>query len=148
MKKYLDVISLGCSVLLNALLFAFMALPGLIGVAGEKYSVYSCLSGDTFYSDGVCGGLLVALILLILALCAGLFLCALIFLNKKLGFTMLIALGAGLFLLIAGILFFCTSSFIGYGSLGVGSVLSGIFAILAGLGYVFYGAIKGKLIKL
>ena len=146
MKKYLDVISLGCSVLLNALLFAFMALPALTILGNASGSVYSAIGNFGF--DGVCGGLLVALILLILALCAGLFLCALIFLNKKFGFSMLIALGAGLFLLIAGILFFCTSSFFEYSSLGAGSVLCGIFAILAGLGYVFYGAIKGKLIKL
>ena len=149
MKKYLDVIALGGSVLLNALLFAFMGLPGLVAdtfLGKAKASVYSAIGN--FGGDGVCGGLLVALILVILALCAGLFLCALIFLNKKFGPAMLVALGAGLLLVVSGFLYFCTSSFFGYGSLGAGAVLSGIFAILAGLGYIFYGALKGKLIKL
>ena len=149
MKKYLDLLVLGGGLLFNALIFAFMAADGITGnVIGIKVSasVYSAIGN--FGNDGVIGGLLVALIFVILAVLAGCFLVALIFMKQKFDYAMLVAFGAGLLLLVAGVLFFCTASFAGGGSLGVGAVLSGIFGIIAGLAYVFYGCLKGKLIKL
>ena len=148
MKKYLDLLVLGGGLLFNALIFAFMAADGVSVNIGLKVSasVYSAIGN--FGNDGVIGGLLVALIFVILAVLAGCFLVALIFMKQKFDYAMLVAFGAGLLLLVAGVLFFCTASFAGGGSLGVGAVLSGIFGIIAGLAYVFYGCLKGKLIKL
>lgn len=148
MKKNLDLLVLACSVLFNLLIFAFMAADGLVNiiVIGSSRSVYSAIGN--FGGDGVIGGLLVALIFVILGVLAGCFLVALVVMKQKFDYTMLVAFGAGLLLLVSGVLYFCTSSFVGYGSLGVGSVLSGIAALIAGLGYAFYGCLKGKLIKL
>ena len=98
---------------------------------------------------GDSAGTLIAFILFLLAFLAGAFLLCLVVLKKEFEFDFAIAFCAGLLLLVAGILFFCSVSLVGYGnSLGAGSVLCGLFSIFAALGFCFYGCLAGKLIKL
>ena len=144
MKKYLNLIVLGASLLFTVLIFAFMAGTAVVAKSGsiviKSDSVYSCLGDST--------GTLIAFILFLIAFLGGAALLCLSILKKELKFDFAIAFCAGLLLLVAGILFFCGVSFIGGNGLGAGSVFCGIFAILAALGFCFYGCLVGKLIKL
>ena len=144
MKKYLNLIVLGGSLLFTVLIFAFMAGAAVVVKSGnlliKSDSVYAALGDST--------GTLIAFILFLLAFLAGAALLCLAVLKKDVKFDFAIAFCAGLLLLVAGILFFCGVSFIGGNGLGAGSVFCGIFAILGALGFCFYGCLVGKLIKL
>ena len=144
MKKFLNLIVLGGSLFFTVLIFAFMAGAAVVAKSGsvviKSDSVYSWLGDST--------GTLIAFILFLLAFLAGAALLCLLVLKKEFKFDFAIAFCAGLLLLVAGILFFCGTSFIGGNGLGAGSVFSGIFAILGALGFFFYGCLAGKLIKL
>lgn len=143
MKKFLNLIVLGGSLFLAALVFAFMALPALSAnliIATAKPSFYDLL-GDY-------GGLVATLIIFIVGFLAAGFVFALELIKAKFNYSMFVAFGAGFLLLIAGILFFCTAAIVDAGSLAAGSVLCGLLSIFAALGTCFYGCLAGKLIKL
>lgn len=137
MKKYLDYILLGTSALFGLIILLVFLAPG-ITLLGATQSVYS-LIGDSY------GGLIVALIFVILGFLTPLCLCALKLLKIKFLFGSFVAAGAALLLLVAGILLFCTSSFVGVGALGAGAIIAGIFAILNTC--VLCGYATTKLIK-
>ena len=142
MKKYLNLILLGCSALFAALIFAVMAAPGVTASAfglTAKASVYDCLDN---------GGTLAAFIIFIVGFVTALCLLGVEALKVKIKYEAIVAFFGALLLLVAGILFFCTASIAGGGDLGVGAILSGIFAIIAALSLCFYGGVKGKFIKL
>ena len=144
MKKFLNLIVLGASLLFAALIFVFMALPAVVAKSGNFV-----IKGDSIYAYlGESGGTLAAFILFLVAFLAGCCLCVLLLMKKKFQYDYLLAFLASLLLLVAGVLFFCGVSFIGGNALGAGSVLSGIFAILGALCFCCYGALEGKLIKL
>ena len=145
MKKYLNLLVLCGSLLFALLNFAFLAGAAVVAKSGNFV-----LKSDSVYASlGDATGTLIAFILFLLGFLAGAALLVLALMKKQVKFDMLIAFGAGLLLLVAGILFFCSVSLVGYGNaLGAGSVLCGIFSILAGLGFCFYGCLAGKLIKL
>lgn len=138
MKKYLGLIILGASLFFAVLIFAFMAAAG-VTILGTSASVYDCLDE---------GGVLATFIIFIVGFLAGGCLLLMDVLKMKFKYDFVIAFGSALLLLVAGILFFCTASFVGLGKLGAGAILCGIFAILASLGLCFAGALKAKIIKL
>ena len=143
MKKNLNLIVLCGSLFLAVLVFAFMALPALSAnliIATAKPSFYDLL-GDY-------GGTVATLILFIVGFLAGVCACAIKLLNVKFKYGFLVAFGGALLLLVAGILYFCTASIVGAGSLAAGAVLCALLSIFAALGLCFYGALEGKLIKL
>ena len=143
MKKNLNLIVLCGSLFLAVLVFAFMALPALSAnliIATAKPSFYDLL-GDY-------GGTVATLILFIVGFLAGACACAIKLLNVKFKYGFLVAFCGALLLLVAGILFFCTASIVGAGSLAAGAVLCALLSIFAALGLCFYGALEGKLIKL
>ena len=144
MKKHLNLLVLCGSLLFAVLNFAFLAGAAVVAKSGsiviKSDSVYACLGDAT--------GTLIAFILFLLGFLAAAALLVLALMKKNIKFDLIIAFCAGLFLLVAGVLFFCGVSFIGGNGLGAGSVLCGIFSILAALGMCFYGALAGKLIKL
>ena len=143
MKKNLNLIILCGSLFLAVLIFAFMALPALnvnVIIGTAKPSFYDLL-GDY-------GGTVATLILFIVGLLAGICAGAIKLLDVKFKYGYLVAFGGALLLLVAGILFFCTASFVGAGSLAAGTVLCGLLSIFAALGLCLYGALEGKLIKL
>ena len=143
MKKNLNLIILCGSLFLAVLVFVFMAIPAvtanvIIGTA--KASMYDLL-GDY-------GGVLAAFILFLVGFLGGCCVVVIKLLNLKFDFAHFVAFGSALLLLVAGILFFCTASFVGVGSLAAGAVLCALLSIFAALGLCFYGALEGKLIKL
>ena len=142
MKKNLNLILLGGSLFLSALIFALMAAPGvtvtILGATG-KASVCDCLENT---------GTLIAFILFIVAFLALAFALCVDLLKIKFDFNMFLALGAALLLLVAGILFFCTASINGGGDLGIGAIFCGILAILAAGGSCLYGLVAAKVVKL
>ena len=144
MKKYFDLIVFGSAALLAVLVFPFMALPGLTGelpILGRiSYTVYECLDGK--------GGLIVALIFTCLALAYACGYLVLKFLKIHHDLIDYASCLAGLFALVAGILYFCTPAFFNGGSIGVGAVFCGIFDVLSGLALMFFGALKAFNIKL
>ena len=139
MKKNLNLIVLCGSLFLAVLVFAFMALPGITLFGENAGSVYDCLDE---------GGVTATFILFIIGFLAGACACAIKLLNVKFKYGFLVAFGGALLLLVAGILYFCTTSIVGGGSLAAGAVLCGLLSIFAALGLCFYGALEGKLIKL
>lgn len=141
MKKNLNLIVLLGSLFFAALVFAFMALPAVKGnliIATAKFSFYDILEE---------GGPLATFILFLVGFLAGACSCGIKLLNVKFKYGFLVAFCGALLLLVAGILFFCTASFVG-GDLAVGSILCGILLVFAALGLCFYGALEGKFIKL
>ena len=144
MKKFLNLIVLGCSVLFALLNFAFLAGAAVVIKSGSLV----IKSGSLYEALGDSTGTLIAFILFLLGFLAGAALLCMTILKKEFKFDFAIAFCAGLLLLVAGILFFCGVSFIGGNGLGAGSVFCGIFSILAALGFCFYGCLAGKLIKL
>ncbi len=137
MKKNLNLIVLLGSLFFAALVFAFMALPA-IALGGLDSSFYNILED---------GGPLATFILFLVGFLAGACACVIKLLNMKFKYGHFVAFCGALLLLVAGILFFCTASFVG-GDLAVGSILCGILLVFAALGLCFYGALEGKFIKL
>ena len=138
MKKYLNVICLGCAALFLLLNFAFMALPGatadvVIGVA--KPSIYKMFE----YS----GILVVAMVFVIIALLALAFALLVEFKLVSFKFAGFVLLGVALFALLAGIFYFCacTGDYDGW-SLGIGAVLCGLLSIFAAGAAGFVGCMK------
>ncbi|MBP5308364.1 MAG: hypothetical protein J6Z34_04420 [Clostridia bacterium] len=147
MKKYLDYVLLGASILFGALTLILMVAPG-ITFGNVSDSVYKVM-GNYGKDGGAVVGLVFALIFTIIALAVPACLCVLNFLGKKIGFTAIIAAAAAVLALVAGILFFCTKAMalgdtILNGKLGAGAVLGGIFMILNALVLCYYGFTKFK----
>ncbi|HBF86403.1 MAG TPA: hypothetical protein DDW54_01845 [Clostridiales bacterium] len=146
MKKYADYLFLGAAVLFSALTLLLMLAPGITAtVFGTKahWSVYELFS----YGDKARAGLIIAFILALLALLAGIGLIVVKLLNVKFGYGAIVALCAAVIALVAGILFFCTKSLVGEGgnsviSTGAGAILSGIFSLLTAGALGCYGAFK------
>lgn len=150
MKKYLDLILLGVATLFSLLVFVWMALPALVGDLGILGT--GTTNGYKAMEDA--GGLVVAFIFMILVFLVAACLCTLALL-KSLGksklevpFAHFIALGAAVLALVAMILFFltepicCDGSTYDYITLGAGSVLNAISALLAACGLGCFGALK------
>jgi len=99
----------------------------ILGMTGTA-SVY-----DLTFGDGMEGGVLTAWIFLLIAFICFAGAIALKYTVKEelcnLGTS---ALGS-LFALVSGILYFCTSAFVGGGSLGAGAIFDGILLILAAI---------------
>ena len=142
----LSYIVLGCGVLLSALVLIFMTLTGIKGnLIGTEVSVYGMLS----YGDETRIGLVLALIFVIAALAAAGVVLVFKLMNMKCGFDGWLALIGAVLSLVAGILFFCGISLIGLGdtgiySLGIGSVLCGILAIVNAFVLGYYAVITLK----
>ena len=142
----LSYIVLGCGVLLSALVLIFMTLTGVKGnLIGTEVSVYGMLS----YGDETRIGLVFALIFVIAALTAAGVVFVFKLMNMKCGFDGWLALIGAVLSLVAGILFFCGINLIGMGdsglySLGIGSVLCGILAILNAFVLGYYAVITLK----
>lgn len=143
MKKYLNELLAGCAAFLCILVLLLMLAPGVnITLLGKaSYSVYEVMNfGDTFRA-----GILIALLFVIFSLLGSACLVATKFLKIKFDFAWIVACVLALFMLVAGILFFCCKPIAGlggneYAHLGAGGVLCGIFSILAAfpLGYLGY----------
>ena len=138
MKKYLNVICLGCAALFLLLNFAFMALPGAtVTLLGTKVttSIY-----EMFENSGI---LVVAMVFVIIALLALAFALLVEFKLVSFKFAGFVLLGVALFALLAGIFYFCacTGNYDGY-TLGVGAVLCGLLSIFAAGAAGFVGCMK------
>lgn len=138
MKKYLNVICLGCAALFLLLNFAFMALPGAtVTLLGTKAttSIYKM-----FENSGI---LVVAMVFVIIALCALAFALLVEFKLVSFKFAGFVLLGVALFALLAGIFYFCacTGNYDGC-DLGIGAVLCGLLSIFAACGAGFVGCMK------
>ncbi len=143
MKKYLDYALLGCSVLFGALIFVFMALPGLKEtVLGTSTNVYKLL-GDA-------AGLIVAFVFIILAF----LIAACLLVLKVLGkldnnplFSLCAVCGA-LLALVAVVLFFLAEPMASSGhtyeyvKLGAGSVLCALSSLVCALGLGCFAALR------
>lgn len=147
MKKYLDVLLLGVATFFGAMIFVFMALPGLVGnLTGFTYSLYSLLDDA--------GGLVVAFIFMILAFLVAACLLTFKLLAKfgktkiEIPFAEFICLGAALLAFVAFILFWFVESMVRNGStsdlekLGVGAVLCAISSLFVACGLCCYGLKK------
>ena len=138
MKKYLNLCCLGGAALFLLLNFAFMALPGatitILGSKG-KTSIYEMLENS--------GILVVAMVFVIIALCALAFALLVEFKLVAFKFAGFVLLGVALFALLAGIFYFCacTGDYEGF-DLGVGAVLCGLLSIFAACGAGFVGCMK------
>ena len=146
-KSILDICLLGSAMLFGALTLIMMVTPGIINslLIETKYSVYELLN----YGDELRVGLLLAMIFAIITIVTALLLLVLRLMNKKTKLDTLCALIAGLLGVVGGILFFLTKSLVGLAdssitTLGIGAILSGVFAILAGLGLLGYAILKFK----
>lgn len=147
-KSILDICLLGSAMLFGALTLIMMVTPGIINdlaLVETKYSVYELLN----YGDELRVGLLLAMIFAIITIVTALLLLVLRLMNKKTKLDTLCALIAGLLGVVGGILFFLTKSLVGLAdssitTLGIGAILSGVFAILAGLGLLGYAILKFK----
>lgn len=133
--KNLSLILGGCALVLAVAVFATMAGAaygnanfGSVSVNWSgSASVYSAIGADS--PVGVLVAALIVYIIGFLAVCGSV---VMTWLKNK--YASYVSLGACLLLVVAGILYFCaaTGDFSG-ASLGVGSVLSGLFCILSGL---------------
>lgn len=145
-KNNLSFIVLGCGILLSALVLIFMTLTGVKGnILGSEVSVYGMLS----YGDKTRIGLVLAMVFVIAALVSAVVIIALKFINAKFKFGGWLSLCAAVLSLVAGILYFCGINLIGMGdsglySLGIGSVLCGILAILNACALGFYAVTELK----
>lgn len=140
MKKYLKLIVLCGSFFFAALIFAFMAAPGVtwkIGNARFNGSVYDCIKDGSVVS-------IIALILVILGLLAIGFAAVVELLKIKFAFSKIVLLCAGLLLFVACILFFLTSVPYDNYSLGVGAIFSALFALFASCGCCYAGLVLSK----
>lgn len=144
MKKYLNLIVLGGSLLFAVLVFAFLSGAAVVAKSGSLV----IKSNSVYYFIGEETGTLIAFLLFLVGFLGAAALLVLDLIKKEFKFSLAIAFCAGLLLLVAGVLFFCGTSFIGGNGLGAGSVLSAIFCILAALGLCFYACLKGKIVKL
>lgn len=144
MKKNLELILLGVAAFFGAMIFVFMALPGLVesilGVSGT-INVYNLLDDA--------GGIVVAFIFDILAFLVAAGLLALTLLGKnKVPFAEFICLGAALLAFVAFILFWFTETMYLNGNtsdvykLGVGAVLCAISSLFVACGLCCYGLKK------
>lgn len=146
-KNNLSFIVLGCGILLSALVLIFMTLAGIKGnYLGSEVTVYKMLS----FGDETRIGMVLAMVFVIVALVSAVLILALKLLNKKFKFGGWCALIAAVLALVAGILFFFGKSLIGLEgaadlySLGIGSVLCGILAILNAFVMGFYAVTELK----
>ena len=145
-KNNLSYIVLGCGILFSALVLIFMTLTGIKGkLLGSEVSVYGMIS----YGNETRIGLVLAMVFVIVALAAAVVIIALKLINAKFKFGGWVALCAAVLALVAGILYFCGINLIGMGdsglySLGIGSVLCGIFAILSACALGFYAVTELK----
>lgn len=140
MKKYLKLIVLCCSFLFAALIFATMAGAGIttkIGNTRLSYSVYWCLKDGSAVS-------IISLILVILGLLAIGFAAVVEVLKIKFAFSKIVLLCAGLLLFVACILFFLTSVPYDGLAVGIGAILSAIFALFASCGCCYAGLVLSK----
>ena len=138
MKKYLNLICVGGAAFFLLLNFAFMALPGAtVTLFGSKAteSIYGM-----FENSGI---LVVAMVFVIIALCAIAFALLVEFKVVDFKFAGFVLLGAALFALLAGIFYFCacTGNYDGC-DLGIGAVLCGLLSIFAACGAGFVGCMK------
>ncbi len=142
MKKNLELILLGVAAFFGAMIFVFMALPGLVEtIFGTTTNVYNLLDDA--------GGIVVAFIFDILAFLVAAGLLTLTFLGKnKVPFAEFICLGAALLAFVAFILFWFTESMALDGNtseaikLGVGAVLCAISSLFVACGLCCYGLKK------
>ena len=147
-KSLLDVCLLGAAVLFGALTMLLMIAPGIINdfvLAEERISVYGLIN----YADELKFGVLLAVIFAACLLVSALLSLVLKLMGKKTKADALIAFCAGILGVIAGVLLFMTKSLVGLAdsgitSLGIGSILGGVFAIIGGLALVGYAALKMK----
>ena len=137
MKKYLNLCCLGGAALFLLLNFAFMALPGatIEIIRKTKVPIYEMLENS--------GILVVAMVFVIIALCALAFALLVEFKIVAFKFAGFVLLGVALFALLAGIFYFCacTGDYEGF-DLGVGAVLCGLLSIFAACGAGFVGCMK------
>ena len=137
MKKYLNLCCLGGAALFLLLNFAFMALPGatIEIIRKTKVPIYEMLENS--------GILVVAMVFVIIALCALAFALLVEFKIVAFKFAGFVLLGVALFALLAGIFYFCacTGYYEGF-DLGVGAVLCGLLSIFAACGAGFVGCMK------
>lgn len=138
MKKYLNLICVGGAAFFLLLNFAFMALPGAtVTLFGSKgtVSIY-----EMFEHSGI---LVVAMVFVIIALCAIAFALLVEFKVVDFKFAGFVLLGAALFALLAGIFYFCacTGDYDGC-DLGIGAVLCGLLSFFAAGGAGFVGCMK------
>ena len=146
MKKHLDYIILGTSAFLSSLILILMTAPGLtMTLLGSKInaSVYELIN----YQDTTRVGILLTLIFIILSLVISLTLIVLKILKVKLKIANIISLSGGILSLVSGILYFCSKSLVGEGSsqiisLGAGSILCGIFALLSAIALICYSILE------
>lgn len=142
MKKNLELILLGVAAFFGAMIFVFMALPGLVEtIFGTTTNVYNLLDDA--------GGIVVAFIFDILAFLVAAGLLTLTLLGKnKVPFAEFICLGAALLAFVAFILFWFTESMALDGNtseaikLGVGAVLCAISSLFVACGLCCYGLKK------
>lgn len=140
-KKNLGMLLCCCSAVLAALVFAFMAGTGasvtLFGYTGAS-SLYKIMGMDDGRGAGPIVGMVFEIIVLLGAAC----LAVLPLLKKSLGYEHFISLGLSVFALVAGIMYFCTTSIIGGGDIGWAAVICGIIGILQFLALACNGALK------
>ena len=152
MKKKLGL-PLICGAVLVLMALIAIILPaahGIVGVgqiSGKSGTVsgYQMIFGDSANYVDMVPGLLVAWIFVLVALLAGILGVAMLFAGKdkkvaKFDLSTLILCCAGLFLFVAGILFFCGKPLGGYEDnslivfkLGAGLIISGIAAVIGGI---------------
>ena len=150
MKKKLGL-PLICGAVLVLMALIAIILPTADGlyaagsVWGTSYKVtlsgYQLIFGDSSDSLKAVAGLLVAWIFVLIALLAGILGVVMLFLGKdkkvvKFDLSTLVLCCAGLFLFIAGILFFCAKPLSDAGDgvkLGIGFIISGIASVIGGL---------------
>lgn len=127
MKKYLNVLVLGGSFLFLALIFATMAGNGLVYktiIGDAKFSVYDCLEDGSAVT-------IIALILVILSLLAVGLVLVVELLKAKFQFSKIVLLVACGLAFVACVMFFLTPAKYDNAGLGVGAVLSAIFALIS-----------------
>lgn len=141
MKKYLDYALLGAATLFSLLMFVFMALPAFVlkggNVTVKSDSLYACMGDSALIVVAFILGILVFLV--VCCLCVALVLGML----KKVPHPELIALGAAVLALVAGILFFIVPGQLWDGSkIGAGSLLCGLFLLFAACSAGCFGTLK------
>ncbi|MBQ9481052.1 MAG: hypothetical protein IJU84_02690 [Clostridia bacterium] len=157
MKKRIDYILLGVSVLLGILTLILMVAPGVTLYDKQPnsvyYSVYYVMFNFGKNLKNALGGLVVAFAFTIAALAVSLFLCLLKLLGKKINIAPMISFVATALTVTAGILFFCTRAMVFnsyknmvlsadyyyYYKLGAGAILCGVFSVLNAATLCLYG---------
>lgn len=159
MKKRIDYILLGVSVLLGILTLILMVAPGVTLYDKQPnsvyYSVYYVMFNFGKNLKNALDGLVVAFVFTIAALAVSLFLCLLKLLGKKINIAPMISFVATALTVTAGILFFCTRAMV-FNSykiyrialssayyydykLGAGAILCGVFSVLNAATLCLYG---------